>query len=95
MPEITDGAGGGLLGVSQSKTKPIEKLFHPSCWRVFKLKRRPFYPGLLQQMKPGSTILKRRQKKNRTRNGTDRTHIHTLVSRWRKVEEVDGGFVEK
>jgi hypothetical protein len=95
--EIMDDARGGFLGVSQSNTKPLEKPFFPSCWLVLKLRERHFYPELIQQMKPGSIILNRRQKESRTRNGADRTytHTHTLVSRWRKVVEVDGDFVEK
>ena len=33
-----------------------------SSWHVLKLRERPSYPGLLEQMKPGSIILNLRQK---------------------------------
>jgi hypothetical protein len=81
---IQDHGRCGFLGVSQSNMKPIDEPFLPSCWRVLKLRDRPFYPGLLQYMEPGSIILNRRQK--RTRNGTDRA----IVSRWCKAVQVDG-----
>jgi hypothetical protein len=50
--------------------------------------RRHFYPGLLQQMIPGSIILNRRQKERDKE--WYRQDIHALVSRWRKAVEVDG-----
>jgi hypothetical protein len=52
----------------------------------------PIYPGLLQQMKPGSSFLTGEKKAGQ---GMVPTGLHTLVSRWRKAVEVDSGFVEK
>jgi hypothetical protein len=66
----------GLLGVSQSNTKPIEKplLAHSDA------EGEAFFIPVLQQMKPGSIILKRRQKgSGRTRNGTNRAYTHLLL----------------
>jgi hypothetical protein len=83
-----------FLGVSQSNTKPIERPFLPSCWHVLKLRERPFYPGLLQQMKPVCIILNRRQK-GAGQGMVPTGHTHALVSRWRKAVEVDGDLVEK
>jgi hypothetical protein len=50
--------------------------------------------GLLQQRKPGSIILKQRQK-GAGQGMVPTGHTHTLVSRLRKAVEVDGDFVEK
>jgi hypothetical protein len=47
----------GFLGDSHTNIKPREKPFLPSCWHVLKLRERPSYPRLLQQMKPGNIIL--------------------------------------
>jgi hypothetical protein len=54
----------GFLGVSQSNTNPRGKPFLWSCRHVFKVREIASYPGLLQQMKPGSIILNRRLKDN-------------------------------
>ena len=54
----------GFLGASQSNIKLIEKQFLLSCWHVLKLRERPSYLGLSQQMKLGSIILNWRQKGN-------------------------------
>jgi hypothetical protein len=57
-----DDARDGFLGVSQSNTQPIKKKpFLLSCC-VLSPKKRPFYPGLLQQIIPGSIILNQTQK---------------------------------
>jgi hypothetical protein len=93
ISEIMDDVWDGFLGISQSNTKLIEKPFLPSCWCVLKLRERPFYTRLLQQMKPGSIILNRRQKG--AEQGVVPKGIHTLVSCWRRVVEVDGDFEEK
>jgi hypothetical protein len=74
MPEIMDDVRDGFLGVSQSNTKPIEKPFLLNCWHVLKLGERPFNPGLLQQMKPGSIVLKWRQKAGQGMVPTGHTH---------------------
>ena len=54
----------GFLGVSQSNTNPRGKPFLWSFRHVFKVKEIASYPGLLQQMKPGSIILNQRLKDN-------------------------------
>lgn len=53
----------GFLGASHSNTKPREKSFL-SGWRFLKLREKPSYLGMLQQVKPGSLILSLRQKFN-------------------------------
>lgn len=46
-----------FLRAWQLTTKPREKPFLRSCQHILKLRERPSYPRLLQQMKPGSIIL--------------------------------------
>jgi hypothetical protein len=54
----------GFLGVSQSNTKLRGKPFLQSCRHVLQVREIASYPGLLQQMKPGSIILNWRLKDN-------------------------------
>jgi hypothetical protein len=82
----------GFLGVSQLNTKPIAKPFLLSCWHLLKLKESPFYLGLLEQTKPRSIILNRRQK------GAGQGMILTLVSHWHRALDENGeniGFGDK
>jgi hypothetical protein len=50
-----------LVIASKSNTKLREKPFCLSCWHIITFRDRPYYPRLLQRMKPGSIILNCRQ----------------------------------
>jgi hypothetical protein len=82
-----------VLGAWQLNTKPRDKQFLPSCWCVLKLRERPSYPRLLQQMNPGSVILNLRQKVNAWNDAIHHLHgrknslsmivMISLVGLWR------------
>jgi hypothetical protein len=75
ISEIMDDARNESLEVSQSNTKSIEKPFVPSCWRVLKLRERPFIADCYSRWNLGPSFWTG-VKRSRARNATDRAYRH-------------------